>query len=349
MLNKERIFDLSRCVLGAVFSFSGIVKCVDPVGTSVFVEKYLATFSLDLLLPLALPIAVLLSVVEFVLGQLLLNERPHRITAVVTVVIMSLFTVVTLLNATILPIGDCGCFGDAIRLTPLQTLLKNIALLPLSVLMLVGARRGRFNYLGTIIALVISLGVCLYALRHQPLIDFMPYRKGVNLSSEIVRERELAQEQTTTSLVFRTAEGEELLFASSDTECWLRDDIEFVESRTQTSIDEPLPFAEFVITNSEGEDVTLELLASHADAKILCISSLESLSGRRLEAVREHLRADDGVVVLTSADVAKMHELLGVEPYSLDAMTLRSFIRSRVGVVELRDGVITHKCDIRDL
>ena len=349
MLNKERIFDLSRCVLGAVFSFSGIVKCVDPVGTSVFVEKYLATFSLDPLLPLALPIAVLLSVVEFVLGQLLLNERPHRITAVVTVVIMSLFTVVTLLNATILPIGDCGCFGDAIRLTPLQTLLKNIALLPLSVLMLVGARRGRFNYLGTIIALVISLGVCLYALRHQPLIDFMPYRKGVNLSSEILRERELAQEQTTTSLVFRTAEGEELLFASSDTECWLRDDIEFVESRTETSIAEPLPFAEFVITNSEGEDVTLELLASHADAKILCISSLESLSGRRLEAVRELLRADDSVVVLTSADVAKMQEILGVEPYSLDAMTLRSFIRSRVGVVELRDGVITRKCDIRDL
>lgn len=349
MLNKERILDLSRCVLGAVFSFSGIVKCVDPVGTSVFVEKYLATFSLDLLLPLALPIAVLLSVVEFVLGQLLLNERPHRITAVVTLVIMSLFTVVTLLNATILPIGDCGCFGDAIRLTPLQTLLKNIALLPLSVLMLVGARRGRFNYLGTIIALVISLGVCLYALRHQPLIDFMPYRKGVNISSEILRERELAQEQTTTLLVFRTAEGEELLFASSDTECWLRDDIEFVESRTEVAIAEPLPFAEFVITNSEGEDVTLELLASHADAKILCISSLESLSGRRLEAVRELLRADDSVVVLTSADVAKMHEILGVEPYSLDAMTLRSFIRSRVGVVELRDGVITHKCDIRDL
>ena len=349
MMNKERIFDLSRWVLGAVFSFSGIVKCVDPVGTSVFVEKYLATFSLDLLLPLALPIAVLLSVVEFVLGQLLLNERPHRITALVTVVIMSLFTVVTLLNATILPIGDCGCFGDAIRLTPLQTLLKNIALLPLSVLMLVGARRGRFHYLGTIIALVISLGVCLYALRHQPLIDFMPYRKGVNLSSEIVRERELAQEQTTTSLVFRTAEGEELLFASSDTECWLRDDIEFVESRTETSIAEPLPFAEFVITNSEGEDVTLELLASHVDAKILCISSLESLSGRRLEAVRELLRSDDSVVVLTSADVAKMHELLGVEPYSLDAMTLRSFIRSRVGVVEFRDGVITRKCDIRDL
>lgn len=341
--------DLCRWTLGGVFSFSGIVKCVDPVGTSIFVEKYLATFSLDLLLPLALPIAVLLSVVEFVLGQLLLNERPHRITAVVTVVIMSLFTVVTLLNATILPIGDCGCFGDAVKLTPLQTLLKNLALLPLSVLTLVGARRGRFDYLHTVTAVAISLGVCLYALRYQPIIDFMPYDKGVNLLEEVTRERQELDSQSSTSLVFRDANGHEVLFASDDTECWLREDLEFVESRTETSIAEPLPFAEFIVTNGEGEDCTLELLKAHRDVKILCISSFESLRGRRLEAVRELLRADDSVVVLSSADAQAVVQVVGREVFSLDAMTLRSFIRSRVGVVELCDGVITHKCDIRDL
>ena len=364
MLRKEQIVDICRWVLGGVFTFSGIVKCVDPVGTSVFVEKYLATFSLDVFLPLALPIAVVLSVVEFALGQLLLCGKPHRITAVVIIVIMSLFTVVTLLNATILPIGDCGCFGDAVRLTPLETLIKNIILLPLSVLMLRDSKRGRFNYLGAATVVVIALGVCLYSLRHQPLIDFMPYREGVNLSSEIARERELEQEQTTTSLVFRTADGQELLFASDDVECWLRDDLEFVESRrelltnephpfaesrTETSITEPLPFAEFVITNSQGDDVTLELLASHADATFVAVASLDALRGRRLEAFKQLLARGEDVVVLTSADVATTSQILGVEAYGLDAMTLRTLNRSRVGVVRLEDGVIIHKCDIRDL
>lgn len=349
MVHREQIADICRWVLGAVFSFSGIVKCVDPVGTSVFVEKYLATFSLDVFLPLALPIAVALSVVEFALGQLLLCGKPHRITAVVIIVIMSLFTVVTLLNATILPIGDCGCFGDAVRLTPLETLIKNIILLPLSVLMLRDSKRGRFNYLGAATVVAISLGVCLYALRHQPLIDFMPYREGVNLSSEILRERELEKEQTTTTLVFRTSDGEELLFASDDVECWLRDDIEFVESRTETSIVEPLPFAEFVITNSQGDDVTLELLASHADGTFVAVASLDALRGRRLEAFKQLLASGEDVVVLTSADVATTSQILGVEAYGLDAMTLRTLNRSRVGVVRLEDGIIIHKCDIRDL
>jgi uncharacterized membrane protein YphA (DoxX/SURF4 family) len=349
MLRKEKIVDICRWVLGGVFSFSGIVKCVDPVGTSVFVEKYLATFSLDVFLPLALPIAIALSVVEFALGQLLLCGKPHRITAVVIIVIMSLFTVVTLLNATILPIGDCGCFGDAVRLTPLETLIKNIILLPLSVLMLRDSKCGRFNYLGAATAVVIALGVCLYSLRHQPLIDFMPYREGVDLRSEIVRERELEKEQTTTHLVFHTADGTELLFPATDVECWLRDDIVFVESRTETSIAEPLPFAEFIITNSQGDDVTLELLASHADGTFVAVASLDALRGRRLEAFKQLLASGEDVVVLTSADVATTSQILGVESYGLDAMTLRTLNRSRVGVVRLEDGVIVHKCDIRDL
>ena len=79
-MNKERIIDVCRWTLGGVFSFSGIVKCVDPVGTAVFVEKYLATFSLDVLLPRALPLAVVLSVAEFTLT--VIAVLPFEIVAV---------------------------------------------------------------------------------------------------------------------------------------------------------------------------------------------------------------------------------------------------------------------------
>ena len=348
-MNKDRVINISRWILGGLFSFSGIVKCVDPVGTAVFVEKYLAAFSLDVFLPIALPIAIVLSVAEFTLGQLLLDGKPHRITAIATLAIMSLFTIVTLLNATVLPIGDCGCFGDAIRLTPVQTLIKNVVLLPLSALMIVGACRGKFNYLQTAIGVAISLGVCLYSLRYQPIIDFMPFRVGVNLREEILRERQELDSQSATYLVFSNAEGEELLFESDDAECWLREELEFVESRREVLVTEPLPFAEFIVTTREGEDCTIELLESHPDATLLCIYSLESLSGRSLKGVTELLASSRDVVVITSADAYAVSQIVGKEVFSLDAMTLRSFIRSRVGVVELHSGVITRKCDIRDL
>ena len=64
MLSVKHIsLNLLRWLFGAVFVFSGLTKAVDPVGTSVFVEKYLMTYGLDALLESALPIAIALATI----------------------------------------------------------------------------------------------------------------------------------------------------------------------------------------------------------------------------------------------------------------------------------------------
>ena len=350
-MNKERIIDVCRLTLGGVFSFSGIVKCVDPVGTAVFVEKYLATFSLDVLLPLALPLAVVLSVAEFTLGGLLLDGRPHRITAIATLAIMSLFTIVTMLNATILPIGDCGCFGDAVRLTPVQTLLKNIVLLPLSALMIVGARRSRFDYLQTVIGVVISLGVCLYALRYQPIIDFMPYDRDTNLREEVAKQRAELDSSTANILVFRDKTiSEQVEFAASNIECWSDPNLEYIDSRSVVVSEESYPLAELMVTNLAGDDITLELLNRPGRVAWITIYDAKALE-RNFDAVKHLLGSGkyDDYVVATSLDTQVLTERLGIECYMVDAMTLRTINRSKVGVMVLDNGVVTDKCNIRDI
>ena len=350
-MNKERIIDVCRWTLGGVFSFSGIVKCVDPVGTAVFVEKYLATFSLDVLLPHALPHAIVLSVAEFTLGGLLLDGRPHRITAIATLAIMLLFTIVTLLNATILPIGDCGCFGDAVRLTPVQTLLKNIVLLPLSALMIVGARRDRFDYLQTVIGVVISLGVCLYALRYQPIIDFMPYDRDTNLREEVAKQRAELESSTTNILVFRDkTTSEQVEFAASNLECWSDPNLEYVDSRSVVVSEESYPLAELMVTNLAGDDITLELLNRPGRVAWITIYDAKALE-RNFDAVKRLLGSGkyDDYVVATSLDTQMLTERLGIECYMVDAMTLRTINRSKVGVMVVDNGVVTDKCNIRDI
>lgn len=350
-MNKERAIDLCRWVLGGVFSFSGIVKCVDPVGTAVFVEKYLATFSLDVLLPLALPLAIVLSVVEFTLGGLLLAGRQHRITAIATLAIMSLFTIVTLLNATILPIGDCGCFGDAVRLTPVQTLLKNIVLLPLSALMIVGARRGRFDYLQAVIGVVISLGVCFYALRYQPIIDFMPYDRDTNLREEVAKQRAELESSTINVLVFRDkTTSEKVEFDASNIDCWSDSNLEYIDSRSEVADEESYPLAELMVTNHAGDDVTLELLNSPGRVAWITIYDAKALE-RNFDAVKRLLGSGkyDCYVVVTSLDTQVLTERLAVECYMVDAMTLRTINRSKVGVMVLDNGVVADKCNIRDI
>ncbi|MBQ5594417.1 MAG: DoxX family protein, partial [Alistipes sp.] len=123
---RDITLTLVRWALGALFIFSGAVKCVDPVGTSIFVDKYLATYSMEWLMPISESLAVGLSVFEFTLGALLISGVWRRFTALTAVVVLLLFSVITLLNATVLPIGDCGCFGDAVKLSPWATFFKNI-------------------------------------------------------------------------------------------------------------------------------------------------------------------------------------------------------------------------------
>ena len=207
----------------------------------------------------------------------------------------------------------------------------------------------RRSWIVAAVALLAPLGMNLYALRHQPLVEFMPYREGVNLRIEVAREREILESQTSTYLVFRTSDGDELLFESNDTECWSRPDLEFVDTRQEALLAEALPFAEFIVTDAQGGDCTLELLENHPDATLLCIQSSDVLRGRRLEAVRALLASGEDVVVFTSDDASHIAEIVGVMPYNVDAMTLRSFIRSRVGVVCLEEGCIARKSDIRDL
>lgn len=340
-------------ILGLVFIFSGFVKCADPVGTSVFVEKYLATYHLDSLLPLALVLAVALAAIELLLGAMLMFGVAKRVTAIATTIFMSLFTAVTLLSATMLPIGDCGCFGDAVRLTPWETFAKNLVMLPMAIYLWWGSERKgveRKEVVMSAVVLVLAVGLNLYSLRYQPLIDFMPYRVGVNLWEAVAHDRLALDSHSTTCLVFRnTTTGEEELFDSDDAECWTRDDLEFVESRTEVVDSSSLPFAEFVLTNAEGEDCTLSFLEQNRDITLLTVYDIDALTARRLKAAKRVLKSHDNVVVVTSADRAKITEILGVESYTIDAMTLRTVIRSRVGVVQLKDGTISRKCDVRDL
>ena len=150
-----------RWLLGGVFIFSGLVKCVDPVGTSVVVDKYLATYSLEALLPMSLTIAISLAVVEVAMGMLLVIGVLKRYVAGAVTIFLLLFTVITLLNATLLPIGDCGCFGDAVKLTPWQTFLKNLALLPMAVAVWRNSEAAKPKWRGVAIAAAV---VVLFAL-----------------------------------------------------------------------------------------------------------------------------------------------------------------------------------------
>lgn len=337
-----------RWLLGAVFIFSAATKFIDPVGTSVFVESYLATYSLEALMPLSVAIAVVLSVVEFTLGVMLVAAVAHRIIALFSFILVSIFTIVTLLSATILPIGECGCFGEVVSLTPWGTFLKNVVLLPIAFIVWHKAnvcRPSRRDVVISILAVASSLGINLYAISNQPLVDLMPYKVGTDLRDAVAAER--TAESSYTILSFKnitTGEIEE--FSSDATECWLRDDLEYLDARMVHANGSAARYSDFRVYDASGDDVACALLARAGRVAWITIYDAADLDAAdSIDAIKHvySLYPASAIVVLTAvADVDKSL-FPDTDMYYADAQLLRSINRAKVGVMIVNDGVVEYK------
>lgn len=340
-------------VVGGTFIFSGFVKSVDPVGTSIFVEKYLATYSLEAFMPMALVVAVVLGAVELLLGILLVVGAYRRHAALGAAIFLSIFTIITLLSATVLPIGDCGCFGDAVKLSPWQTFFKNLVLLPMAFVLWYLCRHsnaGRRAVECFVVAMLFAVGINGVAVRFLPLIDFLPYKEGVNLRAEVAAVRDAESNAVRSVLCFRNTKTDELVEYSADAvDCWLDEDLEYVDAYTIHDEVANMTFDDFRVYDAEGVDVTLSLLECKGSVVWLCVGDEDALRGTRLRSAKQLISTLKGsVVVITSGDVDRLSSILDTTCYAIDAMTLRSFIRASVGVVVITDGVIDYKRDIRD-
>lgn len=347
---QDMVTTLLRWVLGAVFIFSGVVKCVDPVGTAIYVEKYLATYSLSELAVASEPIAIVLMVVEFAVGLLLILGVCRKGVAFLSSAMLLIFTIITLLSATVLPIGDCGCFGDAVKLTPWETFFKNMALLPISIYIWHTSNRGRrftiVDFVSVAIALVLPFGVSLYTLSTMPLVDFLPYKVGVNLRERVDNERRVIEKSTRTVLRFRDLDtGAIEEFDATATECWAKESLEFVESANIVDSTVELEYSDFVLYNSDGEDVTKEILNRDGRIALLCINDAAAIDKSAKRAI-EYLYSLYPASAVYVVSATKIESGLPSAHLLVDAMTLRSIIRADIGIVVLCDGVVEYKDNI---
>ncbi|MBQ5879736.1 MAG: DoxX protein, partial [Alistipes sp.] len=124
---------LCRTILAITFIFSGVVKVIDPWGTALKVHEYLSIYGWDSLQPYVMPFSIWLCGAELMMGLMLLFKVRIRLISIFALVSMSFFTVLTFLSATWIPVEDCGCFGDALKLSPWATFLKNLIVLPMVV------------------------------------------------------------------------------------------------------------------------------------------------------------------------------------------------------------------------
>ncbi|MFZ6011057.1 MAG: BT_3928 family protein [Bacteroidota bacterium] len=346
---KKILDQFSRFFVGGLFIFSGLIKLNDPVGTEIKMEEYFEVFAVDFrsffhyFIPYAMEIGMLMIVLELVLGMALLINYRMKLTTRILLVLMLFFTFLTFYSAYFNKVTDCGCFGDAIKLTPWQSFFKDIALMVFVLHLFwhhkrykpaLRTREGHGVILATT-ALSIFLGV--YAVLHLPFIDFRAYRIGNNIPQQMQPE-----EQPIFEYVFvRKDNGEEVRSDKylSDTTVYKYVSVE------QTNADKTkAKITDYAVTTIDGDDITqqtfqgpklLIIIYDVTKASVSNIGDIVALT-RQLEGKVEMM-----VLTASSSDQFEMfrHEhQLAIPYYYADATVLKTIIRSNPGLTLWVDG-----------
>jgi uncharacterized membrane protein YphA (DoxX/SURF4 family) len=346
-----------RIILGLVFICSGFVKGVDPVGTEYRIVDYFIAFGTEWAIPLALPLSVLLNSVEFVLGILLLFNVAMRITSWLGMLIMAVFTVITINDAMYNPVQDCGCFGDALVISNWQTFYKNLLIDALLLIVFLSRNRiGKWFKLKTewAILFVSILGFIffeIYNIRHLPVMDFRDWKVG----NKMVNDNPLPLKYFIRYKHIETDEEKEYLSPDYpyDDSVWLSK-WEFVSQR----VVDPNPILhDLRIEDGEGNDFTDQIIANPGFQFILVAYDLSESSSKNMDKIREIILGSNELglsfVVITSSSpkevlLFKENNLPDADFYFTDDITMMSMIRSKPGLILLKDGVIQHKWHYND-
>ena len=345
----QKFFDqFSRYFVGVLFIFSGLIKLNDPIGTQIKMEEYFEVFADDFgsffhhFIPWSLEIGMVMIVLEVALGVAILIFWRMKWTGWTLLLLMLFFTFLTFYSAYFNKVTDCGCFGDAIKLTPWQSFIKDVVLMAF-VFHLFWYKRNYVSVLrtregdGVIIGVVAaSIFAGVYAINHLPFIDFRAYRVGNNIPQQMQPE-----ERPVIEYLFEK-DGKEITSQKYLSEAGYK----YVSSRVLNEDKTKAKITDYSVTSLEGEDKTANTF--EGNKLILVLFNADKASTKNISAIRELTQKLEGKVecfILTASSAETIEKFrhenqLAIPYYFSDATVLKTIIRSNPGIALWRNGTV---------
>ncbi|MCX7697253.1 MAG: DoxX family protein [Bacteroidales bacterium] len=354
---RIQIARISRFLLGLVFIFSGFVKAVDPWGSQFKLEDYFFAFGWDWAVPYALVLGITLSMVEFLIGICFVFGLRPKLSLLGAILLMLIFLPLTLYLAITNVVTDCGCFGDAIKMTNWQTFIKNVVFTIMLIPIYLERKRlkpvlhSRIQWVIIVIFGFFILGISVYSLRHLPLIDFLPYKAGLSLKPDsTVKDQYFVTYKNKKTGQIKEYPADNFPWNDS---VWMSEH-EFVSQRIVPGKKPPYMFSVF---NDMDLDVSNQVI-SYPDYQFMIVSyDLRKVPKKAVEKIELFIHTSESKNIATciltaneksEADSLK-HEYQWEAPtYFSDDVVLKMMVRSNPGIVLMYDGVILKKWAWRD-
>jgi uncharacterized membrane protein YphA (DoxX/SURF4 family) len=354
---------VTRIAIGLLFIFSGYVKAIDPIGSEIKFGEYFEAFGMTALEPGALFFGILLATVELITGLCFLFGLQMKLASLGAVLFMAFMTVLTLILAKTDAVQDCGCFGDAIKLTNWQTFYKNVIIMPFVVYAFIERKNYRQIFenktelIISVLLLIASSGISIYAYRHLPFIDFMSYKIGTNIPDGMIIPEGAPADVYEESTFIYEKDGKKEVFT-----------LENLPDDTWTYVDAPVPkllkkgyvppTQDFSITSLEtGESLHENVFAQGGYLIFITSADIAHAKLKNSDVLNElyqYATTNDISFMMLSGSSEQANQVYlqnagaRYSVYATDATVLKSMVRSNPGIMLLKDNTVLRKWNIND-
>ncbi len=363
---QKALFHVAKWLVGLLFIFSGLIKLNDPLGFGYKLQEYFEVFHISFLNGWATGIGMLLCTLEIVFGALLLLGIFRNFVVKGLLATIIFFTFLTFVSAFFKVVTTCGCFGDAIPLTPWQSFSKDVVLLILILFIYVkkdwikpvtnhpGVQSALF---AAVFTFSLMFGSITY--NYAPFVDFLPYKIGASIPEsmkipegapvdEYLIMYELKHNQTSET---KTMSDKEYM----EQEIWKDEDWEVTGSPSRKLIKKgyDVKIKDLMITDGSGTDYTKEIIENPYYNLVVVAYNLndtdqEAIGEMNALALNAAEHFNIRTVLLTSNSAQDANEFskrnkLFMEIFYADAVPLKSMVRANPGLMLLKNGVIVNK------
>ncbi len=357
-VNKVIVF-LLRILVGGTFIFSGFVKCVDPMGSVYKFHDYIAALGLHNLAGSEVVLAFAIPVLELVLGVMILTGCLRYGSLFAAMGFMGVMLPLTYFLAKTNAVPDCGCFGEAVKLTNWQTFWKNVAL-TIAILYLLFHNKSvpslygpAIQWLVMLLTFVLGLSIAYMSYSTQPLLDFRPFKVGSKIGSPLspISENDFVY------IYEKDGVQHEFNIDSIPDE---EDGWEFIDRKKMTPDLSPAQKAELASFSiyDEGADVTEEVIDTTSNQLLVLMPDFQRVNKAYAFVLNDLAKAcgerDAQLCVITSAlhnEIEQWRDLTSAEYpiYGGDDSEIKMLARGNPAVVYVEHGIISWKRTLSSL
>lgn len=327
-------------IVGFVFFISGILKLMDPVGAGLVVDEYYRFMHIGFMDFSSKMMGTVFALAEVVIGTGLVTGVWRRTIALAAIIMQGIFTLLTLALVIFNPEMDCGCFGEAIHLTHMQTFGKNIILLVLLLVYYIPRKHlGQTTpkkYISFSVVTASALAFTTFSWMYKPLVEFTAYQPG----AELVAAGKTPAEDMYEAVFTYEKDGEKKDFTLGHLpdSTWT-----FVSTETRLRNQSDDISVNLSFHNPETGEY-LDSLAAEGKVMVVSVYSPSALSRKKWDKVRRFMEESSQTgfrTLLLTSTTEGVPE--GLHPYLCDFKTLVSLNRSNGGSAYFYDGELIEK------